>query len=175
MPESSDWLAYTGAITGVVGAVTGIAGAITGWVAYRRTSSMKALDLRVEARKLLTALHALLGDLQSLHEKAGRSHEAVAAATGGHNSGAMVRWNATWDADNNEIVQLAASVPGANEQFVGATETELENILISLHAQQAKAVRLHEKYIAELAADDKKRDQLRAATQARQEARRSLD
>jgi hypothetical protein len=46
------WLTYVGAITGIVGTCTGIAGAVISYVNHRRVSRVKALDLRLELRKL---------------------------------------------------------------------------------------------------------------------------
>ena len=45
-------LGYVGAITGVLGACTGIFGAVMGVVAYRRAGALKAIDLRLDLRRL---------------------------------------------------------------------------------------------------------------------------
>jgi len=45
------WTAYVGIVTGAIGAVTGIAGAIMGFIGYRRSTAIKALDLRLDLRK----------------------------------------------------------------------------------------------------------------------------
>ncbi len=42
------WMGYIGMVTGIVGAFTGIADAIMGYLSYKKSSSLKSLDLRLE-------------------------------------------------------------------------------------------------------------------------------
>ena len=155
------WLSYTGAITGIIGAGTGIAGAIMGYIGYRRTKQLKALDLRVELRKLLADLHTLFAELPALLELAKRSRTRVASATGGYQSGAMSKWLSDWDIDQALERNLHTQLPDADETYSSTSQPELETTLIQLYSLQTTAAGLRDRYKAELAADDKQRDHLR--------------
>jgi len=52
------WLPYVGPVTGVIGMVAGVAGVWISVANYRRVSSMRALDLRLELRKTFNAARA---------------------------------------------------------------------------------------------------------------------
>lgn len=97
--SESDWLSFTGAITGVIGAITGIAGAVMGYIGYRRTEQLKALDLRLELRKSENTLRADVQDLAVLLEQTKKSHTAVASAIGQLGSGALKQWLDQLDTD----------------------------------------------------------------------------
>jgi hypothetical protein len=161
------WLTYAGAITGIVGAVTGVAGAIMGYVAYRRSEELKALDLRLELRKSESELRSVVEDLQPYLEHAKKSHTAVAAAAGMSGSGALTRWVADWEADVAAVRSLATELPRAGPDYSSATHSVLETKLVEVYAMRRRADRLREKYEVELAADDRTRDQIRAAHAAR--------
>jgi hypothetical protein len=62
--------------TGVVGAVTGIAGAIMGYVSFRRSITLKSLDMRLELGKALNNVHAGLSQIEKLIERANHSSMA---------------------------------------------------------------------------------------------------
>jgi hypothetical protein len=69
------WTSYVGMATGIIGALTGIIG-------YRKASSLKSLDLRLELKK---ATHNALTDVHQIEElinRASKSRQAVAAARG---------------------------------------------------------------------------------------------
>ncbi len=78
-----DWMGYVGMATGIIGAITGISGAIMGYVSYRRSNSLKSLDLRIELRKAINVAQSNLQQLEKLIEHANKSREAVASATAG--------------------------------------------------------------------------------------------
>jgi hypothetical protein len=156
----SNWLSYVGAITGTIGAITGIAGAAMGFVSYRRSGQMKALDLRLELRKVVCDLHDTMQSLPPLLERARRSRTAVAAATG--QSGALQQWQGEFDKDLSSVQQLAADAPDLSSTYESMSYSELESELVSVHQVQSKAIRLSEKYRASLAADDKEREHVRA-------------
>jgi hypothetical protein len=165
------WLSYAAVITGIIGAVTGVVGAILGYIGYRRTEQLKALDLRVELRKLLVDLHSRVAEFPELLELAKRSRTRVASATGMYQSGAMEKWLADWDSDRMLERDLRAQLPEAGQSYLSASQTDLEASLIRLHALRAQVVGLHDKYMASLAADDKKRDHLREDMRVRTQTR----
>jgi len=161
------WLSYTGAITGIIGAVTGVTGAILGYIAYRRTDQLKTLDLRLELRKSETNLIADGNELVSLIDYAKKSKMAVSSATGMLNSGAISIWTSEWEADRTTSVTLTEGLPSAKDDYSGLSPTELETKLVQVHALHSAIVRLKKKYEGSVAADDRAREQIKAAMNTR--------
>ena len=159
--SETNWLAYTGAITGIVGAVTGIAGAVMGYVSYRRTEDLKRLDLRVEVRKLLADTHAVAADLPNTLDKAYRSRRAVASATGNLGSGRQKLWEESLATDRARVQALRSELPDREKSFATASQSDLEAELLNLHSISNEALAMREKYLGEIQADDRQRDHLR--------------
>ncbi len=138
----SHWASY-------VGMATGIAGAVMGFLAYRRSTQIKALDLRLELRKADDDLIATFENLDKLLSYANKSRERVAAATGGLDSGAMVLWKQELVADTKKLDELKAK------------HEDLESKLVDVHRMQGAADALLGKYKSALASDDERRKELR--------------
>ena len=155
------WTAYVGIATGVIGAITGIAGAIMGYVGYRKSTKIKALDLRIELRKAVNIVEAALPRLEELLDHADKSRKAVAAATGGRDSGAMVQWSAQFEADKSKLTQLVAQAPSSSENYGDLSPAELESRLVAIHKLQGQIGEQSEKYTASLKSDDEQRKQIR--------------
>jgi hypothetical protein len=155
------WLAYTGAITGIVGAVTGIAGAVMGYVSYRRTEDLKRLDLRVEVRKLLVDTHAVVAGLPDVLHKAYRSRRAVASATGKLGSGRQKQWEESLAIDRAQVQAIHTRLPDSEKSFAATSQEDLEAELLRIHAISNEALALQAKYLEELKADDLQRDHIR--------------
>lgn len=158
----SDWLAYTGTITGIIGAITGIAGSIMGYIGYRRSEKLKALDLRLELRKADTLARSTVDDLPSLLERAKASRNAVSAATGMLGSGNLKGWLSEWETDFRTVKSLQAELPSTNVEYTQLDSLGLEAKLVAIHALHLRANQILEKYNASLAADDIEREHLRA-------------
>jgi len=156
------WLSYVGAITGIVGAFTGIAGAVISYVNYRRISRIKALDLRLELRKLESDAGAALEQLPGLLEEATQSRIAIRNAQGTLMSGAMDAWKALMREDQDAIQYLRARIPVAEDPYRSFTHEQLEAKLVEMHALRRRADELMQRYRAGIAADDKDRDFIRA-------------
>ena len=151
------WLSYVAMITGSIGAITGITGAVTGITSLRRVRRMKALDLRLELRKAEADLRANSSHLPELLEKADRSHMAVAAFDGSINSGAIGLWKSEVVADKNKVRALLANVPQAEADYRTLTAEELESKIVATHRLRSAIDQMRDKYIAALAADERKR------------------
>jgi hypothetical protein len=161
------WTGYVGMITGIVGAITGVAGAIMGYVGYRRSRSLKSLDLRLELRKAVNNTQAGLSQLERLIEQANHSREAVAAAKGMFCSGMMVKWKQNVEVDKDVAKQLSQNAPPANTNYEDLTPKELESKLVGVHKIQVQIDELRQKYDAAVRADDEDRKHLREAAEAR--------
>ena len=161
------WPNYIGTITGIVGALTGVAGAVMGYISYRRVSKMKALDLRVELRKTKVATAEVLGQLLGLIGKAKESRVAVAVAKGTLLTGGMEVWKDQVQTDLSAVQALQVDFHRIPNDYGNLTHAALEEHLISVHTLQTKATTYADKYRAELAADDRDREHIRADVRGR--------
>ncbi len=91
-----DWVNYLSLICGV-------GGLVFGYFAYRRSGQMKAIDLRLELRKIDADVHRLLRKLPAHLERARELHEAASTMPDSHQSRAMEPWQADWDAGQERL------------------------------------------------------------------------
>jgi hypothetical protein len=160
-------LGMIGAVTGIVGATTGLAGLVFSWINYQRAQQIKALDLRLELRKQVCEVRAVVDELADLLQRSRKSRLAVRAAKGSAQSGAVVGWIAEWESDLKAAHDLAREVPNSDETYQHSEHPSLETKLVEVHALATKAARLRDKYQKELASDDREREDIRADIRAR--------
>jgi hypothetical protein len=160
-------LGIIGAVTGIVGAITGAVGLLLGWTNYRRLEQIKALDLRLELRKQVSDVRALVEELPDLLERSLVSRSAVLAAMGASRSSASEIWRAGFESDLKVAHTLAAELPAADETHQHSKPENLESKLVEIHALAAKAAGLRDKYVAALASDEKEREHIRAEAHRR--------
>lgn len=160
------WTGYVGMISGIVGAITGVAGAVMGYVGYRRSTSLKSLDLRLELRKAGNNVQAGLSQLEELIEYADHSRKAVAAATGRFGSGMMVKWKQGVEVDKDVVKQLSQTAPPADKNYDDLSPKELESKLVEVHRLQVQLDELREKYDAAVRADSEERKHIRENARA---------
>ena len=91
-----DWVSY-------LGAVTGLAGSVMGFISLRRSTTMKALDLRLELRKAEVDLLSLFRSLQPLLERAKLSRDRVNAARGMLRSGAATAFECGFNRSTQQL------------------------------------------------------------------------
>jgi hypothetical protein len=155
-------LGIIGAVTGIVGAITGLAGFVLGWTNYRRLQQIKALDLRLELRKQVSDVRTVVEALPDLLERSRKSRSAVLAAKGLLQTGAFKIWKAALESDLKTAQALARELPDTDETYQRSKHQNLETKLVEVHALAVKAARLRDKYLTELASDDKEREHIRA-------------
>jgi len=168
--SAPSWFTYIGAVTGILGSITGIAGFILGFISFRRSQAIKALDLRLELRKAESDVRADVSRLRDLLERSKQSRTAVSAARGVALGGNVQSWMAAWEIDVKAVGDLLNQLPAPNNEYRKATHRELETKLVEVHALASRGARLREKYIAELAADDRERDHIREDVRTRTQA-----
>ena len=151
------WTSYVGMITGIIGAITGIAGAIMGYVSYKRSNSLKSLDLRLQLRKCVTEVLASFSHLEELIEYSNESRQAVAAAKGTFNSGWMTKWKQDVESDKNSIRHLGETAPLADDNYDNLNSKDLESKLVEVHRLQVQVDALRKKYDDAVRADDEDR------------------
>lgn len=155
------WTGYVGMATGILGAITGIAGALMGYVSYRRSNSIKALDLRLELRKTVNEVEMSLSKLEGLLDYANQSRQRVASATGRLGSGAMEIWNKAFEEDKNRLKQILENAPRSDANYDDLSPIELESRLVAIHKLQSQINELTEKCNSSLKSDDEERKQIR--------------
>lgn len=161
------WTAYVGIVTGAIGAVTGIAGAIMGFIGYRRSTAIKALDLRLDLRKGIAKVQSELLGLEALLDHANQSRQRVAAARGYLKSGVMEIWNKRFEEDKAKARRLVESGPQDEANFNDLAPADLEAKLVSLHKLSIEIENLSNKYRKSLQADDEERKEIREDSRIR--------
>ena len=165
--SSPETLGIIGAVTGIVGAITGPAGLVLSWINYRRLRQIKALDLRLELRKQVSDVRAAVEALPDLLERSRASRSEVLAAMGALRSRAFATWKAALESDLKTAQDLSRELPDADETYQRSKHQNLETKLVEVHALAAKAARLRDKYLTELAYDDKEREHIRPDVRVR--------
>lgn len=163
------WTGYVGIATGIIGAITGISGAIMGYVSYRRSNSLKSLDLRLELKKAVNNVQSNFSQLEKLIERANKSREAVASAMGRLRSGIMEKWKQEVEADKSTVKLLHQNAPVVDKSYDDLTPKELESALVEAHQLQVQVDELRKKYDAAIQADDEDRKHIRESVRARYE------
>ena len=165
--SAPELMGYVGMATGIIGAITGISGAIMGYVSYRRSNSLKSLDLRIELRKAANVVQSSLQQLAKRIEYANKSRQAVASAMGRYQSGMMEKWKQEVDGDNNAVKTLSQNAPAADKSYDDLTPKALESMLVEVHRLQVQIDELIKKYDAAVRADDEDRKHIREDARAR--------
>ena len=160
MTGTPTWLAYTGAITGVVGA-------ILGFVGYRHAKELKKLDLRLQLRKDTSDVHAMVLELPKLLDVVRSSHSSVLTAQGLGRSGNMQAWEDDWQNDADALTVLQQKLPEREADYRDASPSALERQVVTVHGLGTRARRLHEKCLSQLASDDAMRAEIRANIERR--------
>ncbi|OEU70925.1 MAG: hypothetical protein BA863_18335 [Desulfovibrio sp. S3730MH75] len=165
------WTGYVGMGTGLIGAITGIAGAIMGYISYRKSNRLKALDLRLELRKAVSDVHADLDRLKALIDDANGSRQAVFAARGMSQSGAMEIWKNEVKADKAKIGELFKRALKVESTYDTLEAKELESEVVVVHKYKSKIRRLLDKYSGAIRSDDEQRKQIREDQRVRRSPR----
>ena len=160
-------LGIIGAVTGIIGAITGSAALVLAWISYRRSQQIKALDLRLELRKQVSDVRTVVEALPDLLERSRASRMAVLAAIGVLKSDAFEIWEADLESDLKTAQALTWEVPDADETYQRSKHQDLETKLVEVHTLAGNAARLRDKYLTELAYDDKQRDHIKADVRVR--------
>lgn len=159
----SEWMTLVAAITGIIGAATGIVGAVTGLISYRRTETLKFLDLRLELKRLEFDLCSAVNELPNQINHAKQSRLAIFSATGRLRSGLAEKWNVEWANDRTTADEMIGQLPELDDDYSSLQTKILEQKLINAHRAMAEVKKLKDKYEYEILEDDKARDGIRAS------------
>ena len=137
-----------------------------GFVAYRRSNTLKALDLRIELKKSVNSAYIDHERAVELVENADKSRKAIASAMGMFHSGRMKLWSDNLAKDKRAIEKSVSELPCPNEDYKSLTAMQLETKIVEIHRLQTKVTLLVEKYTKEIANDDEGRKFLREQARA---------
>jgi hypothetical protein len=151
-----------GTVTGIVGMLTGIAGSVMGFLGYRQSIKSKTLDLRLQLRKDVNALKALVDPLPATIAAAVQSRQRVLSAQGLALSGNQVAFEQAAAADAAAVAQLVPQVKAFDRDYFVLTGTELELFLSDVHRVSILASGIAATYKATMEADSSARRQIRA-------------
>jgi hypothetical protein len=157
------WVSYVGAVTGVIATIVAIVSAI---VSDRRVSKIKALDLRLDVRKLEADVDDALSSLPKLIEDAKQSRIAIKSAAGTLRTGWMEQWLRDANADGAAVVGLHSEFKAAIPDHRSLSESDLERRSVEIHQLKTKVNGYVEKYRASRAEDDRERELHRAGQRA---------
>jgi hypothetical protein len=143
-----------------------IGGAIVGIIAYRRSGSMKALDLRIELQKQLQIVRRLIDGLPMLIIEAHRSRANVLSTGRGGGSGALLAWKTQADIDVGAAKGLALELPPEDAEFSNCPVGDLEKKLLDIHSLSLRANAIAGRYRSSLDKDEATRAQIAADVRA---------
>jgi hypothetical protein len=133
---------------------------LVSFASYRRTNTIKSLDLRLDLRRSVVDLRGDLVTLSELLNTAERSRKAVAVATGNLGSGRMKLFIDQIAADRKLALQLPNEIPTSGDNFRSLNAKSLEEQIVLTHQLRGKVSTLIEKYQGSLANDDQERKRI---------------
>jgi len=138
-----------------------------GYLSYRKAGVIKSLELRLELTKVGVEVFQKADDLGALLNRAKRSRDAVAAATGMYMSGAREKWLRQLAADEESLATINESVDDLNVDYSKSTLQQLEKAMGELHALRVSVEGISARYAASVSEDDRAREFLRDQAHAR--------
>jgi hypothetical protein len=144
--ESQPMMQYWPLISGVLGTVCGVSGLILSIFSYRKNHRTRTQDLRIQIKKSVHDIRALGIDNKELISKAIRSREAVSAAMGSYNSGAMVKFKKEASEDLVLVSKTLGDLPSVEKPWEKISMDEIEKEMVRVHAISIKLNGIKEKY-----------------------------
>lgn len=144
----------------LISALAAIASAIYAGKTYRATVALKEHDMALELRQANGTLRATVSALPGLLKKAGSSHQAVLAAIGQANSGAMQAWRQRVGEIEVEIRALEKRLPSEGKPLSPSLK-EMTDLISATHEFQRRASALSDELSEVLNGDDRQRDHIR--------------
>ncbi|TKF79829.1 hypothetical protein FCV62_07405 [Vibrio kanaloae] len=156
-----NWVDFAGIFFGLIGTITGCTGAIVSYKNYKKVQQVKSLDLRIELRRTINEIRALLLEASILLPKAFKSRLAVHSATGKLRSGATANWHTEHKKDLKLLEEISERFSRA-EKIINVDSYEtLEQKLDSIDQLKREIAPIVSKYQDSLKDDDKVRERIR--------------
>ena len=142
------------------GFIIAVVALLVSFASYRRTNTIKSLDLRLELRRSIVDLRGDLATFSELLIAAEKSRKAVAAATGNLGSGRMKLFIDKIAEERGLALQLHNQLPTSTNNFRSLDTKALEEQIVITHQLRGKVATLIEKYQGSLANDDQERKRI---------------
>lgn len=155
-------MAEIGMVAGVIGTITGVVALVVSIKSYLIVSAMKALDLRLELQKAFNNLDVVLSGIDAYLDFVHQSHLRVLAATGRNQSGEMKLFEEDFAKDKARLRGLLASQPQRETHYEGRSPSDLERLLIAVHAFHVQIEDLRGKFQKLFESDEERRKEIRA-------------
>jgi len=118
---------------GLTSVIIGVIAVIISFFTYKKASSIKLIDLRLELKKELNHLHRIYNDLIPLMDNANTSRINTLAARGRTNSGERKRWDSEHVKNEKEVVSFERYTSSSNTNINSFSDNQLEEEIIIVH------------------------------------------
>lgn len=159
--EQLNWVDFAGVFFGLIGAVTGCTGAVISYKNFKKVQKVKSLDLRIELRRTINEIRALLLEAENLLPRAYKSRLAVHSATGKLRSGATASWQTEYMKDLKSLEDINERFCRAEKHLNVDSYETLEQKLDSIDQLKREILPIVSKYLETLKEDDKVRERIR--------------
>jgi len=130
---------------------------------YKKASSMKCTDLRIELKKEVNKINKIYKDLIPLMKKANDSRHGSLGARGLFQSGIKVKWD-NEHSDNEEVINSSKRfIKSPYEYKDSLSQAKLENEIITINKVSLDLIALNEYYNKSLFEDNEHSKELMSA------------
>ncbi|MEZ8826394.1 hypothetical protein AB6E04_18725 [Vibrio amylolyticus] len=156
-----NWIDYVGVAFGLVGAIAGCTGAFISYKNYKKVQQVKSLDLRIELRRTINEVKALLVETESLLPRAYKSRLSVHSATGMLGSGAAANWKAEHKKDLQSLESIKERFSRAESNLSTDSYVALEHKLDAIDQLKLDLLPIVNKYQVAFKEDNKARERIK--------------
>ncbi|ENE4761297.1 hypothetical protein ABNJ07_000017 [Vibrio parahaemolyticus] len=156
-----NWIDYVGVALGLVGAITGCSGALISYKNYKKVQQVKSLDLRIELRRTVNEVRALLVETESLLPRAYKSRLRVHSAKGMLCSGSTANWQAEHTKVLESLDTIKERFNRAENNLSSDSYDTLEHKLDAIDQLKRDLLPIVNKYQETLKEDDKARERIK--------------
>lgn len=133
---------------------------------YRHASSIKRLDLRIEARKARTSLARQVKDIRGLMHTARESRLQVFAAASRLQSSILAKWERELAEKTEELDKLAVEVRADEGDYQAMSDSDLEAEIVHLHRISTEVSAIECLYRDSLAEDAREGERIRRGAES---------
>ncbi|CAK2014865.1 DNA repair protein [Vibrio crassostreae] len=156
-----NWIDYIGIVLGLIGTATGCTGALISYKNYKKVQQVKSLDLRIELRRTVNEVRALLIETENLLPRAYKSRLSVHSAKGILCSGFTAKWQAEHTKDRQSLESIKERFNRAEHNLNTDSYETLEQKLDAIEQLKLGVLPIVTKYQEALKEDDKVRERIR--------------
>ncbi|MBU6421972.1 MAG: hypothetical protein KGL98_11645 [Gammaproteobacteria bacterium] len=147
-------MGYAGIILGIIGTLVGLGGLWLSYKNYRWIKSQKIIDIRLDLIKSVISAHELVRVVQEKIRSARLSRSSLLAISGMARSGASVAMEQKIQRDQEEVNDIAKTLPLREATFTESTEEEIAEATRNVHGAHERLTTLKDNYEADLRSDE---------------------